>query len=111
HDHHDRMQEIHRRFGVEACNPRGRAGDIGEQNGRLLAFARHVGYVAVGLSRLAAPGAEPGRFREIAPAMGTYVSEGYATGRAEPARGFVLVCARPAPHRQSVVCWISSQSI
>jgi hypothetical protein len=48
------MQEIHRRFGVEGGDPRGRAGDIGEQDGRLLALARDLGDAGVRVSRLAA---------------------------------------------------------
>ena len=43
-----------------------------QQNGRLLALARHVGHAAIRFSRLTAPGAEAGRFREIPPAVGAH---------------------------------------
>ncbi len=108
HDHDDRMQEIHRRFGIEGGDPRCRAGDIGEQDGRLLALARHLGHARVRLSRLAARGAEPGCFRENQAAVRAYGSEGDATGGAEPAPGLILVSARPASHRESAVAWIAS---
>ena len=101
HDHHDRVQQIHRRFGVEAGDPRGRTGDIGEQNGRLLALARYVGNAGFVLSRLAAPGAEPGCLGEILAAIDAYRSKGDAAGYAEPARGLVLVSACVASHRQN----------
>ena len=101
HDHHDRMQEIHRRFGVHAGDARGRTGDVREQDGRLFALARHVGDAGVRFSRLTARGAESGRFREIPPAAGAYRSEGDAAGYAEPARGLILVSACPALHRET----------
>jgi hypothetical protein len=108
HDHHDRVQEIHRRFGVEAGDPGGRAGDIREQNGRLLALTRHVGDASLEFSRLTAPGAEPGAFGEILSTMGTHRSKGAAASHAEPARGLVLVSTCVATHRQSAVDWITS---
>src|SRR5260370_2439911 len=108
HDHHDRLQEIHRPFGVHAGDPRGRTGDVGEQHGRLLALARHVGLARVGFSRLTAPGAESGRFREIPPAVGAHWSEGGAAGHAGPTRGLVVVSACPASHRESAVYWITA---
>src|SRR5581483_9407812 len=110
HDNHDRVQEIHRRFGVETGDPRGRTGDIGEQNGRLLALAGYVDYAGVGFSRLAAPAAESGRFRHVPSAMGTYGSERGAAGNTEPAPGLILVSACPATHHKSAV-YRSSRSL
>src|SRR6202035_2052101 len=102
------MQEIHRRFGVEAGDPRGRTGDVGEQHGRLLALAGHVGRAAVRFSRLTATRAEAGRFREFSPAVVAYWNKGDAAGHAGPARGLIVVSACRTSHRESAVYWITS---
>jgi hypothetical protein len=108
HDHHDRMQEIHRRFGVETGDPRGRTGDVREQNSGLLALSGHIGHTRVRCSRLTAPGAEAGVLREIPPAVDAYGSQRSAAGHAEPARRLVVVSACPASHSKSAVYWITS---